>query len=256
MFSPAALTELLIRPVVSTLDLVPFVDELLRSDPRVPTEPAVTGSVGEAVVPPPRIETLSPVRGLLGDIVTATLSPALFVPIKIGSVVGTFSDPAWYLHKKLWGVTYDKVGKFHDADRIKIEVCGERDYVYRMTDPQMVFERHNGERVTAGTMRTDGGSVPRVCWSIPGFNPWAFLPAFLVHDWHFTQHHCDAAFDKTFEEVNQILAEGIYTIMATGMAPADWRVLVAVHAAVSSFVGRGVWSRNWSPDQCKATLNP
>lgn len=32
-------------------------------------------------------------------------------------------------------------------------------------------------------MDTDGASTPRVLWTVPGYSPWDWLPAALVHDW-------------------------------------------------------------------------
>jgi len=34
------------------------------------------------------------------------------------------------------------------------------------------------KRIVPGLMYTDGGSIPRVFWSVPGLSPWAFGPAY------------------------------------------------------------------------------
>ena len=39
-------------------------------------------------------------------------------------------------------------------------------------------------------MYTDGGSVPRVFWNIPGLSPWALGPAYVIHDYIFLVHRC------------------------------------------------------------------
>ncbi|RNC82869.1 MAG: DUF1353 domain-containing protein [Phycisphaera sp.] len=40
-------------------------------------------------------------------------------------------------------------------------------------------------------MYTDGGSIPRVFWSIPGYSPWGYAPAYIIHDWIFSVHQCN-----------------------------------------------------------------
>src|SRR6266851_6434044 len=75
----------------------------------------------------------------------------------------------------------------------------------------MVGDVFFGE-IVPGLMYTDGGSIPRVFWSVPGLSPWAFGPAYIVHDWLFVVHRCHWPAPPevqaiTFEQSAQILAE-------------------------------------------------
>ncbi len=38
-------------------------------------------------------------------------------------------------------------------------------------DKPLTFTRANGQAITPGRMPTDGGSIPRVLWSIPPYSP-------------------------------------------------------------------------------------
>ena len=89
-------------------------------------------------------------------------------------------------------------------------------------------------------METDAGSIPRVIWSIPGLSPWDYLPAYMIHDWDFKAHH-EGLSDRTFEQANLTLAEGIYTLMKTGVANSDWARIQIIYSAVSSPIGRAIW---------------
>ena len=64
-------------------------------------------------------------------------------------------------------------------------------FVFRpdSTNP-LTFTRANGDVIRPGPMVTDGGSIPRMFWSIPGYSPWGYAPAFMVHDWIFEAHQC------------------------------------------------------------------
>ena len=46
------------------------------------------------------------------------------------------------------------------------------------------------EVLRPGVMYTDGGSIPRPLRALRGFSPWGYAPAYIVHDWIFTAHHC------------------------------------------------------------------
>ncbi|MBI4805306.1 MAG: hypothetical protein HY795_08735 [Desulfovibrio sp.] len=105
--------------------------------------------------------------------------------------------------------------------------------------PPFSFTRHTGENIIPGDMLTDGGSIPQLFQGIPGFSPWEYGPAFIIHDWEFQQH--DQGAPKSFEEANLTLAEGIWTLMTQGIARKDKVVLTAIWAAVSSPVGRHIW---------------
>ena len=124
-------------------------------------------------------------------------------------------------------------------------------------DPEDPFrcERHDAdgnvlEVIIPERMTTDGGSIPRIAQSLPGFSPWEYGPAYLIHDWEFEAH--DRAreggppFDKSFEAVNRTLAEGILTLMRHGYRhyerPATSKDRVfSIYNAVNSAIGRAIW---------------
>lgn len=81
---------------------------------------------------------------------------------------------------------------------------------------------------------TDGGSLPRLLWSLPGMNPWAYFPAYVIHDWLFTFHEKAEGVPCTFDEANIILAE---CLMALG-CPKER--IVMIYEAVQRF-GRDHW---------------
>lgn len=164
-----------------------------------------------------------------------------------------FDSWLWLAYKATFGVKWDVKGQFQG--KYTLEPRGPFNYLYR-PDPASPFrfKRKNGDVIQPGVMMTDGGSVPRVAWLIPGIDPWTYIDAYVIHDWLFLNHHCDAASSASFEEANLTLAEAIYSEMVTGKVDADWRNVEIVYRAVSSFVGRGVWNREWDQTECAAAL--
>lgn len=122
-----------------------------------------------------------------------------------------------------------------------LEWRAPRRYVFSQEPQQpFCFRRSTGETITPQAMDTDAGSMPRVVWSIPGLSPWDYLPAYMIHDWDFKAHH-DGLTQRTFEQVNLTLAEGIYTLMKTGIAESDWVRIEIIYRAVSSPMSRSIW---------------
>jgi len=64
-------------------------------------------------------------------------------------------------------------------------------------------------------MVTDAGTIPQILWTLPGFSPWEFGPAYIIHDWEFRSRACHKL-KKSFFDVNQTLMEGIKTLMESG----------------------------------------
>ena len=108
-------------------------------------------------------------------------------------------------------------------------------------DKPFRFTRSNGEVIQPGLMITDGGSIPRALWFIKDLSPWSYVPAFLVHDWLFDLHHCNRT-DKPFEEVRDIMLEGVRTLMETKVCPLDRLAFDAIYTGIDSFVARQVWN--------------
>jgi hypothetical protein len=132
-----------------------------------------------------------------------------------------------------------KEGKYSGWPRL--EWHGPLDYQFRQyPDDDFYFIRSTNEKIRPDEMQTDGGSIPRPAWIIPGLSPWDYLPAYIVHDWDFVAHHKHLS-NRTFEEVNLTLAEGIYTLMKTGVANSDLVRIEIIYRAVSSPFGTRLW---------------
>jgi hypothetical protein len=89
-------------------------------------------------------------------------------------------------------ITYgDGVLKGH----VIIAWTSEDEFIYR-PDRSKLFSFHPSFLNTAivpDTMYTDGGSIPRIFWSIPGLSPWGLGPAYIIHDWPFLVRPSDCA---------------------------------------------------------------
>ncbi len=108
------------------------------------------------------------------------------------------------------------------------------------------------EQITPKAMTTDGASIPRLVWPIPGFSPWDYGPAHIIHDWEF-QAHDDGLTDKSFEEVNLTFAEAMLTLMRVGYLETakpreNLDALYTIFSFVNSSLGRKVWDDNDNAD--------
>lgn len=101
-----------------------------------------------------------------------------------------------------------------------------------------------GDRVVRpDRMWTDGGSIPRVLWPLPGLSPWTFGPAYALHDWLFNRHRCHKGTpqdDTSFEEANAILDDAILILIARKQASSHGEVHRMIRWAVDNF-GRAAW---------------
>ena len=91
-------------------------------------------------------------------------------------------------------------------------------------DKPLRFIAADGVRVfEPQPMYTDGGSIPRIFWSIPGYSPWGLGPAYIIHDWLFDAHHCNLQGheDITFKDSARLMGESIKTLMETERVPKD-----------------------------------
>jgi hypothetical protein len=133
-------------------------------------------------------------------------------------------------------------------------------YIPSQEDP-LRFITSEKRVIAPQKMYTDGGSIPRLFWGVPGYSPWGYAPAYIIHDWLFEAHHCDIPEyrDITFEGSANILAEGIKTLMITNTAPQDETTLWAIYEAVRSPIAKSVWDRSEScnpPSEVKALEQP
>ena len=98
---------------------------------------------------------------------------------------------------------------------VTIEWDKQDNFIYRpQKGKELSFQpfawKGTGNRITPTLMYTDGGSVPRAFWNIPGLSPWSFGPAYVIHDYIFAVHRCgwpDPVVSQIkFEESAEILA--------------------------------------------------
>lgn len=115
-------------------------------------------------------------------------------------------------------------------------------YVPSTTNP-LTFTTATRRVIVPRKMYTDGGSIPRLFWNVPGYSPWGYAPGYIVHDWLFVAHHCKFPDyqDVTFEESAAVLASAIKTLMVKKTAPTDETTLWAVYRAVKSPIARKLW---------------
>ena len=55
-------------------------------------------------------------------------------------------------------------------------------------DPFYFSRKKDGRRIQPKAMYTDGGSIPQLIWGVPGYSPWGYAPAYIIHDWIFVAH--------------------------------------------------------------------
>jgi hypothetical protein len=121
-------------------------------------------------------------------------------------------------------------------------------------DAPLRYTGRDGREIKPGTMRTDGGSIPRVFWSIKGFSPWGYAPAYVIHDWLFHQHRCkqdSAPNNYTFNEANQIMNDIVEILFRTKKAHRNESARRSIKWAVDTF-GAGAWNEPCADDLISA----
>lgn len=138
-------------------------------------------------------------------------------------------------------------GKF--SGKLDVEWIAPNQFIYRPhpADP-LIYVTSDGRKIQPRTMYTDGGSIPRLFWSVPEFGPWDFAPGYIIHDWLFVQHHCKEGdwqhYD--FPRSAEILAEAIKTQMEKG-GTSEPTVVWAIYEAVRTSIAE----RLWESGECK-----
>jgi hypothetical protein len=117
-------------------------------------------------------------------------------------------------------------------------------YVPSRVNP-LRFTTPDGRVFEPKPMYTDGGSVPRLFWSVPGYSPWGIGPAYIIHDWLFMAHHCNAPNGQTveFAESAQIMGEAIKSLMEKSVVPKDETVFFNVVQAVKTPMAKRIWDK-------------
>lgn len=139
----------------------------------------------------------------------------------------------------------------------------ESRFIY-MADPQngLRFQTRDGREVKPTRMYTDGGSIPRVFWSVKGFSPWGYGPAYVLHDWLFHQHRCGndkAPNNYSMEQANEVLDDAINLLMEQKKVQANQQARHLIKWAVDKFA-QAAWNEPCdaeppSPDS-KAVTRP
>lgn len=139
---------------------------------------------------------------------------------------------------------------------VLVEWNREDAFIYRATsDPVSFRPSFLAEPIVPESMYTDGGSVPRVFWSVAGLSPWGLGPAYILHDWIFEVHRCAnrdapaAVKNLTFEQSAQVLAEVGQALVGAGLIDHD--LLPAIVWAVRTRYARSLWDKPGTPDNCR-----
>jgi Protein of unknown function (DUF1353) len=109
-------------------------------------------------------------------------------------------------------LTYNRTdpGKFEGSLDVRWIKPDTFIYVPSQEDP-LRFTTSDRRVIAPREMYTDGGSIPRLFWGVPGYSPWGYAPAYIIHDWLFEAHHCDVPEyqDISFDRSASILAGAI-----------------------------------------------
>lgn len=110
------------------------------------------------------------------------------------------------------------------------------------TNPFMLV-LDNGKTICPGPMYTDGGSIPRILWSVKGYSPWGYAPAYIIHDWLFQAHHCGVMPDSqyTFDDSVKLMAAGLKAVMEQSPEVRNYFVFDSIVAAVGSPIAKRLW---------------
>lgn len=138
------------------------------------------------------------------------------------------------------------------------ETVGDGRFIFvppRDESQRLTFHRPSGQtvarRIVPEAIYTDGGSIPRVVQPFRGFNPWAYAPAYMIHDWLFVARRCLNDGEATereaqiaalsFRDSALILAEIMKTMERQEMIEEDDLAPAAITAAVTSSIARARW---------------
>ena len=141
--------------------------------------------------------------------------------------------------------SYEKtgVGRFEGVLEVRWLEPDRFLFVPNKNDPLSFTTADSTREIKPGAMYTDGGSIPRIFWSVPGYSPWGIAPAYIIHDWLFMAHHCetDGYEDITFSDSYRLMGESIKTLMETDRVPKNESLFFNVVAAVKTPIAKGLW---------------
>ena len=140
--------------------------------------------------------------------------------------------------------------------RVLVEWDREDAFIYRQQANALSFTpSFMSTAIVPGDMYTDGGSVPRIFWSVPGLSPWGLGPAYIVHDWIFEVHRCHRPAppeltNMTFEQSAQALAEVAKALAEAGLI--DHNRAPEVVWAIQTHYARDIWNRPATEAECRS----
>lgn len=141
-----------------------------------------------------------------------------------------------------------RIGQLLNVDSIRLS-WAEPDifrFIPRNTAP-FAFKRASGETIVPRTFFTDGGSIPMLVRGLdPQLSPWAYGPAYLLHDWLYEVHHAadftGAQSPRSFEDVRDVLLEAVNTLCAMKRCVCSDATFNLLFIAINSGVARKVWA--------------
>ncbi|MFT4242845.1 MAG: hypothetical protein QM569_11245 [Acidovorax sp.] len=162
-------------------------------------------------------------------------------------------------HKTLWLGDFEwdrtSTGCFEGEYTLRAKPDREGWYDY-LPDPDTPFQFViDGLTVTPQAMDTDMGSIPKLFRQGRHLKPDTYLPAYLIHDWVFEDHHRRGdATGITFPQSAALLNSGIKTLMTVGgpyripdQEPSggpvekDEDTMFLIYLAVQTGIARSLW---------------
>jgi hypothetical protein len=141
--------------------------------------------------------------------------------------------------------------------RVVVQWDREDKFIYRIVDknPLRFKPSFLDDFIVPQEMYTDGGSVPRIFWSVPGLSPWGLGPAYIIHDWIFQVHRCrwqapSHETNITFEQSAIILGQVGVCLVNAGLIDHD--KLNEVVWAVRTHYARDKWDKPGNSEECKS----
>jgi hypothetical protein len=138
--------------------------------------------------------------------------------------------------------------------RVLVQWASEDKFIYLKSSNPLSFKpSFLNTPILPETMYTDGGSIPRIFWSIPGLSPWGLGPAYIIHDWLFEVHRCQRPAPSevraiTFEQSAQVLAEVGKSLVEAGLI--ENNKLDEIVWAIQTKYARNIWDSPPSPGEC------
>lgn len=141
---------------------------------------------------------------------------------------------------------YEKTGVGKFAGAVELRWVGADKFLFVPDEKNRFrFTAPDGRVYQPQPIYTDGGSIPRVFWSVPGYSPWALGPAYVIHDWIFMAHHCKTPGYEatTFEDSHRVMAESIKTLTEERPEYKDATLFWSVVSAVKTRFASTIWEK-------------